>query len=49
MRKYAFAVRAVLAVGTALPLSAQIFSPRESYFGPECFLRLKSDVARDDD
>ena len=33
MRKYAFAVTAVLAVGTALPLSAQISSPREgTYF-----------------
>ncbi|MCH7715323.1 MAG: hypothetical protein IH876_04265 [Gemmatimonadetes bacterium] len=33
MRKYAFAVTVVLAVGTALPLSAQISSPREgTYF-----------------
>ncbi len=29
MGKYAFAVTVVLAVGTALPLSAQISSPRE--------------------
>ncbi len=33
MRKYGFAVTVVLAVGTALPLSGQIASPREgSYF-----------------
>ncbi len=32
MRKYAFAVMVVLAVGTALPLSAQIPSPREGLY-----------------
>ncbi len=32
MRKYAFAVMVVLAVGTALPLSAQISSPREGSY-----------------
>lgn len=32
MRRYAFAVTVVLAVGTALPLSAQIASPREGSY-----------------
>ncbi len=32
MRKFAFAVMVVLAVGTALPLSAQIASPREGLY-----------------